>query len=133
MGTLWIEHIPPMIDLAGPAGDGLLVYDFLPSLTDPSVAPFTAVVEKYLSKEDQAKVNRYTLLTYINYKLLADAIRSCGKELTRKCVVAKLETTTDYKTGLMGPITFPKGERLSNITGRTLKIDYANKKFVPAE
>ena len=60
-------------------------------------------------------------------------MRSCGKELTRKCVVAKLEATTDYKTGLMAPITFPKGERLSNLTGKTLKIDYASKKFVAAE
>jgi len=133
MGTLWIEHIPPMIDLAGPAGDGLYVYDFVPSLTDPSLAPFMALAQKHLTKEELARINRYTLLTFISYRMLADAAQSCGKNLTRKCVVAYWEKLNNYNTGLMPPISFPNGERLSRVSGNVLKIDYAAKKFVPAQ
>lgn len=129
---LWTDHTPPMIDLAGPEGDGMYIYDFVPSITDKVASgPFLRLVEKYLPKEDQAKANRYTMLGFIVMKVYGHAIAACGKDVTRACVVSNIEKTSNFSAGVGAPVSFGPGKRLSAPAGSLLKIDYASKQFVP--
>ncbi len=132
-GATWIDHIPPALKLYGAEGNGLYVYDFVPSMTDPKLEPFNELVKKYLPPEDQGKVNRYTVISYAAMKLQAAAMEACGKKLTRACVVENIEKTQDFDSKFMPPVSFGKGVRLTKIKGSTLRIDHAAGKFVAAE
>lgn len=127
---LWTDHTPPMIDLAGAEGDGMYIYDFVPSITDKVASgPFLKLVEKYVPKDDQAKANRYTMLGYISMKVMADAIAKCGKDVTRDCVSGNLEKTKNFSAGVGAPVSFGPSVRMSAPAGSLLKIDAAGKQF----
>ena len=133
IGAIWITHAPQVGDLMGEAGDGMVVYDYVPSIDDPSVAPFLELARKYLKPEDFAKVNRYTMMGYVGLKVQAEAIRRCGDKPTRDCMIEQLETMENFETGLTSPITFRKGERMAALTGKPLVYDFKTNKFLPAE
>lgn len=131
---LWLDHTPPMIDLAGAEGDGMYIYDFVPAITDKIASgPFLRLVEKYLPKEDQPKANRYTMLGFVVMKVYANAIAACGKDVTRACVIAHIEKTKNFSGGVGAPVSFGPGVRLSAPGGGLLKIDFAGKQFVPVK
>ena len=131
---LWTDHTPPMIDLAGAEGDGMYIFDFVPSITDKVASgPFLALADKYLPKGDKEKANRYTMLAYIAMKVYAQAIAACGKDVTRACVVANIEKTKNFSAGVGSPVSFGPGVRVSAPAGGLLKIDYASKQFVPVK
>lgn len=131
---LWTDHTPPMIDLAGAEGDGMYIYDFVPSITDKVASgKFLGLAEKYLPKDDQAKANRYTMLAYVAMKVYGNAIAACGKDVTRACVVANIEKTKNFSAGVGAPVSFGPGVRLSAPAGGLLKIDFAGKQFVPVK
>jgi branched-chain amino acid transport system substrate-binding protein len=132
-GTTWVDHIPPAIKLYGAEGDGLYVFDFVPSMTDPKMAAFNELVKKYLPIEDQAKVNRYAVTSYAALKLQAAVIQACGKQPTRACVVDNIEKTQNFDSKVLPPLSFGKGVRLTKIQGSVLRIDHAAGKFVPAQ
>ena len=61
-----------------------------------------------------------------------EAMRKCGKNLTRACTLEKLETVKGLDVfGLMSPISFGKGVRYSNQKVRIIRNDFANKSFAP--
>ncbi|TYR33539.1 ABC transporter substrate-binding protein [Mesorhizobium microcysteis] len=132
-GVMWVDHIPQVIDLFGPEGDGVYVYDFVPSMTDQQLAPFLELARKHLPADDIARLNRYSVIAYAALKVQAAAMEACGQELTRRCVNENIEKTTDFETGLMAPISFGEGVRLTDMAGRVLRIDAAAGRFVPAE
>lgn len=131
---LWTDHTPPMLDLAGAEGDGMYIYDFVPSLTDKVAAgPFLKLVEKYVPKEDQPKANRYTMLAYVAMKVYANAIGACGKDVTRACVTANIEKTKNFSAGVGAPVSFSPTARMSAPAGALLKIDFQGKQFAPVK
>ena len=128
---LWTDHTPPMLDLAGAEGDGMYIFDFVPSITDKVASgPFLALAAKYLPKEDLPKANRYTMLGFVAMKVMGDAIAKCGKDVTRACVSANIEKTKNFSAGIGSPVTFGPGVRTSVPGGGLLKIDFSNKQFV---
>lgn len=133
IGVAWIDHIPQAIPLYGPEGDGVYIYDFVPSMTDERVAAFNETAKKFLSPEDFAKMNRYSLIGYASLKVQAAAMAACGKELTRECEVENLKKTKDFETGFMSPITFGDDVRLTALKGIVLRVDAAAGKFVAEE
>lgn len=135
MGTLWIDHIPPFIGLVGDAGDGIYVYDYLPSITDETkMETFNALAKKYLSAEDLAKVNRYSVGSYVSLKVLAEGINRCGADVTRACVTEKIAGLKNFDTGgLTAPVTFGADVRLTTMTGGILQVDTNSKRFVPVQ
>jgi branched-chain amino acid transport system substrate-binding protein len=131
MAGLWTDHTPPMIGLAGAEGDGMYIYDFVPSISDKAAsAKFLALVDKFVPKDDQAKANRYTMLGYITMKVYANAIGACGKEPTRACVAEQIEKTRNYSAGVGAPVSFGPNQRMSAPAGGLLKIDFNGKQFV---
>ncbi|MDB5861598.1 MAG: hypothetical protein JWQ76_5287 [Ramlibacter sp.] len=131
VSTLWLSHFPPMIDLVGEEGDGMLLYDFVPSLDDPSMAGFLALAKKHANPADLPKMNRYTAIGYVAMKVLAEGMKQCGRNLTRACTMAKLEGLKAFKTGIMPPISFSGKQHLSEVTGYPILLDMKQKKFLP--
>lgn len=132
-GATWIDHIPPVIGLYGAEGDGLYVFDFVPSMSDPQLAPFIELANKYLPEADRDKVNRYSVISYVGLMIQAAAMEACGRELTRACVVEKIAATQDFDTGFMPPVSFGEGVHLTEIQGSMLRIDHAAGQFVTAD
>ena len=131
---LWTDHTPPMLDLAGAEGDGMYIFDFVPSITDKVASgPFLTLAAKYLPKDDLPKANRYTMLGFVAMKVMGDAIAKCGKDVTRACVSANIEKTRNFSAGVGAPVTFGPGVRTSVPGGGLLKIDFAGKQFVPVK
>jgi len=126
-------HLPQVQALAGAAGDGYYAADYVPPLTDtsvPGVAKFMGLAQKYLTPDEMKSLNRYTFTAYIGALLMEDAIRRCGKALTRACVVEKLETTKNFSTdGLMSPISFTPNTRHSPGSVLVLRSDAKAGKF----
>jgi len=126
-------HLTPVQALAGAAGDGYFVADYVPPLTDlsvPGMAKFIGLAQKYLSADEQKLLNRYSITAYVGALLMEDAIRRCGKALTRACVVEKLETTKNFSTdGLASPISFGPNDRHSPSSVLVLRSDAKNSRF----
>ena len=126
-------HLTPVQALAGAAGDGYYVADYVPPLTDlsvPGMAKFMGLAQKYLSADEVKSMNRYSITAYIGALLMEDAIRRCGKDLTRACVVDKLEATKNLGTdGLASPISFSPSVRHSPSSVLILRSDAKASKF----
>lgn len=126
-------HLTPVQALAGPAGDGYFVADYVPPLTDlsvPGMAKFMGLAQKYLSTDELKSLNRYSATAYIGALVMEDAIRRCGKDLTRACVVDKLETMKNFGTdGLASPISFSPTVRHAPSSVLILKSDAKASKF----
>lgn len=126
-------HLTPVQALAGAAGDGYLVADYVPPLTDlavPGMARFMGLAQKHLAADELKTLNRYSITAYVGALLMEDAIRRCGKALTRACVVDKLETTRNFGTdGLASPISFSPTVRHSPSSVLILKSDAKASRF----
>jgi len=126
-------HLTPVQALAGAAGDGYFVADYVPPLTDlavPGMAKFMGLAQKYLSLDELKTMNRYSITAYVGALVMEDAIRRCGKALTRTCVVDKLEATKNFGTdGLTSPISFSPTVRHSPSSVLILKSDAKAAKF----
>jgi branched-chain amino acid transport system substrate-binding protein len=131
VGTLWLSHSQSILDLMGDAGQGVYLYDFVPSMDDPSLAPFRELAKKYLKPADEAKINRYTVTGYVTMRFFIEAMKQCGKDLTRACTIQKMDGLKNFNTGIMSPITFSPGKHLAVVQGQPLMMDVANKRFVP--
>ncbi len=126
-------HLTPVQALAGAAGDGYFVADYVPPLTDlsvPGMAKFMGLAQKYLSPDELKTLNRYSITAYVGALVMEDAIRRCGKELTRTCVVDKLEAMKNFGTdGLTSPISFSPTVRHSPSSVLILKSDAKAARF----
>lgn len=132
MGTIFFSHLPVVQSLMGEAGDGFLVYDYVPSLDQAEGAKFVEMARKYLKADDIAKINRYSMTAYAGMNALAQAMRACGAQLTRACTVAELGKLSNFETGVMSPISFTDGKHMSHQKGRALVNNFKTKKFEDA-
>ncbi len=126
-------HLIPIQALAGSAGDGYFTADYVPSLNSlevPGVAKFMELAKKYLSEDEMKWLNRYSLAGYAGSLAFEHAIRECGAELTRVCVIEQLEALDGFETdGLMGPLTFGDGVRHAPSAVMVLQSKAADKIF----
>ena len=126
-------HLTPVQALAGSAGDGYYAADYVPPLTDlsvPGMAKFIALTEKYLTPDERKSLNRYSITAYVGALVMEEAMRRCGKALTRECVVGKLETMKDFGTdGLASPVSFTPARRQSPSSVLVLRSDAKAARF----
>lgn len=132
LGILWSGRMPALIELMGDAANGVIAADYVGEFSDPAGQAFMAKAKKYLTPDEVAKLNRYSLTGYVGILLMADAIKRCGKDVTRACLIEKLETTTNLDTaGLTSPLTFTKDSRISDLSLRYTIADAVKKEWVP--
>ncbi|MDB5730340.1 MAG: hypothetical protein JWQ03_235 [Variovorax sp.] len=118
LGTLWAGQLPAAVKLAAPSGYQYLIPDYYASNYDPAGVALMTLAKKYLSADDYANFNRYTVSGYVGTKVFAEGVRRCGANVTRTCVIAQLDKLHDFKVGgLSGPISFdnPKGQAVMPI------------------
>lgn len=127
------SHLGAVLQLAGSAAEGLLVADYVPPITDTEtqgIGRLNALAYKYLTADDVKAMNRYSLTGYVAAMLLESALQACGRNLTRACLVQKLEQTKNFASdGIMAPLTFGPNIRQSGTRPILLKANVAAGKF----
>jgi ABC-type branched-subunit amino acid transport system substrate-binding protein len=129
VASVWSEDMPPSVNLTAPAGYNYLVADYV-ALSGPAIEAFMEKAKKYASAEEIAAMNRYTYVTYIGLKALAEAMSQCGKELTRACTVEKLRGLKNFDTGgISAPLSFDNEQQLSGTALAIYQLNAADKTF----
>lgn len=113
IGTLWAGQLPAAVKLAAPSGFEYLIPDYYASNYDPAGVKLMELAKRYLSEDDYANFNRYTVSGYVGTIVMAEGIRRCGATVTRTCVVNELNKLKNFSTGgLTGSLSFdnPKAQ-----------------------
>lgn len=111
--TSWANQLPTALKLAAPSGYNYLIADYYASNYDDAGKALMKLASQYLSSEELANFNRYTVSGYVGTKVLAEGIRRCGQKVTRECVIQSLNGLQGFSVGgLSGPISLnnPKGQ-----------------------
>lgn len=133
IAMLWSGRLPQTIELMGEAGNGIIAADYVGDFDEGAGKALLEKARTYLAPDEIGKLNRYSLTGYVGARLLFDAIGRCGREVTRACVVAKLETTHALDMGgLTSPISFTPDSRISDLKLRYTILDWSKKAWVPA-
>ncbi len=102
----WAAGLPATIKLAAQYGYDYHFNDYYASLSDPAGQRLMESARKHLAPDEVAAMSRYAVSGYVGIQLMADAIRRCGRTVTRACVIAELGKTRGFDTGgLSGPIS----------------------------
>jgi ABC-type branched-subunit amino acid transport system substrate-binding protein len=108
---------------------------FLPLPTSPadqsiaSMAEFRALAEKYDLSANHAAVQ---MLAYSAAKILVEALKIAGKDLSREKLIRALESLYEYHTGLTPPMTFGPNRRIGAMGAYIVNIDLVGKQLLPA-
>ncbi len=129
-----VAHLAVVQALAGVASEGYYTADYVPDLTSlktPGVKKFMELANKYLTAKEVKRLNRYSLVGYVGMLAFEHAAKQCGRDLTRTCLIKKMEGLKNFKTGgLMSPITFGKGVRHAVTDMIMLQSKTAERRFV---
>jgi branched-chain amino acid transport system substrate-binding protein len=129
VAAVWSEDMPPSVGLSLPAGYPYLVGEYV-ALNDEANDKFLAHAKKFVSEDDLKAFNRYTVLTYAGLKVMAKAMESCGKNLTRACTVEQLRKVKNFDTaGLMAPLSFDNPKQLSGTAVKIYQLELDKKTF----
>jgi branched-chain amino acid transport system substrate-binding protein len=132
IGIFWPGRVEVVLKLAGPASDGLFAVDYVVPLAGPAGQAFLEKAKALLPDNESKGANRYTQVGYAAGRVMVEAIRRCGKAVTSECVVAELEKTKDFDTGIMAPISFGTGKRFSDQKVQIMQADFATLSYKPA-
>lgn len=132
-GISFVGRVPALLDLMGPAAKNLYAGDYVASEDSEAGKAFLAKISNYLSADEMAKVNRFTFTGYLGAITLFEAMKECGKDLTRECTIARLNDMKDFETGISSPISFSPDDHFSMLNLDLMKSDVDNKVFVPVE
>lgn len=116
-----------------PAGfDGKVFVSFPTAPADQTaegIGEFRALAEKYKlpSHHLVAQFSAYSAA-----KILAEALRRTGKELSRERLIATLEGFYDYRTGLTPAITYGPNRRVGASGAYVVTVDLQGRRFLPA-
>ena len=132
IGIFWPGRVEVVLKLAGPASDGLFAVDYVAPLAGPVGTAFLEKAKALLSESEFKGINRYSQVGYAAGRVMVEAIRRCGKDVTKDCVIAELEKTKDFETGIMAPITFGAGKRFSDQKVQIMQADFGTLSYKPA-
>ena len=132
VGIFWPGRVEAVLKLAGPQSDGLYAVDYVEPLAGPKGIAFLEKAKALLPENEAKGVNRYTEAGYAAGRVLVEALRRCGKDLTRDCAVKELENTKNLETGVMDPITFGPGKRFSDSKVQIMQADFGTLSYTPA-
>lgn len=129
-GFLFSAHSSLLQSLLGELGQGYYTSDTTAALAEPDGQAFIELAKKYLTPKEVEGITRDSLTGYASASVLIEALKGCGRQVTRECVFQQIENISNFKTLSMGPISFGKGVHFSNQKTRVLMNDFANKRFV---
>jgi ABC-type branched-subunit amino acid transport system substrate-binding protein len=137
-GVNWFPQIfvqsgtatPVLFD--APAGFEGKVFCTFPSApadqTDAGLKEFLSLRDKYKlpQKHPAAQVSAFSTA-----KILVEALKRAGKDLSRERLIQSLEGFYNYQTGLTPPITYGPNRRIGAMGAYVVMVDLKEKKFVP--
>ena len=94
------------LDKSGETSEGTVIFDFIPdpqTSIKPGVKEYRSLLKKYFPDK---KPNAASLIGYTSAKVLVEALKRTGRDLTRDKFIKTLENMTNYETGIIYPITF---------------------------
>jgi ABC-type branched-subunit amino acid transport system substrate-binding protein len=116
-----------------PAGfEGKIFTTFPTVLTDlkeEALKEFRALSEKYklTQKHLAAQVSSYSAA-----KILIEALKRAGKDLSREKLIQALEGFYNYQTGLLPPLTYGPNRRIGAMGAYVVMVEIKEKRFAPA-
>lgn len=90
---------------------------------------FRAFAEKYKLPAHHVATQ---ISVYSSGKIVVEALRRAGKDVSREKLIQALEGLYEYSTGLTPPITYGTNRRIGAIGAYVVTIDLEQKKFLPA-
>jgi ABC-type branched-subunit amino acid transport system substrate-binding protein len=115
-----------------PAGFQGRVFCTFPSApadqTSEAIKEFRTLSEKYKLPQKHLGAQ---VMAYSAVKILIEALKRVGKDLSRERLIQALEGFYNYQTGLTPPITYGPNRRVGAAGGYIVMIDLKEKKFVP--
>ena len=112
--------------------NGKVFLSFPTSPADQSaegIAEFRALAEKYNLPSHHLAAQ---MLAYSAAKILVEALKSAGKDLSREKLIRALEGLYEYQTGLTPAITYGPNRRIGAMGAYVVTIDLKEKQFLPA-
>ncbi|MFT3804469.1 MAG: ABC transporter substrate-binding protein [Burkholderiaceae bacterium] len=125
VGVTYVSRVPASAKLMGSAGENVYTVDYVYLENSPEAKGFMDKLEKYLSADERARVNRYTFTGYSAARALFAAIERCGKAVSWDCTNAELAKLKNLETGAMTPISFSADDHLAAPKLFLLKADPA--------
>jgi branched-chain amino acid transport system substrate-binding protein len=113
VGVTYVSRVPASAKMMGGAGENVYTVDYVYLENSPEAKEFMAKLDKFLSPEERAKVNRYTFTGYSAARALFAAMQRCGKALTADCTNTELAKLKNLETGAMTPISFSSDNHLA--------------------
>lgn len=94
-----------------------------------AIKEFRLLAEKYKlpQKHLAAQITAYT-----SAKVLLEALKRAGKDLSRERLIGALEGFYNYQTGFTPPLTYGPNRRVGAMGAYVVMIDLKEKRFVPA-
>ena len=133
IGIFWPGRLEAVLKLAGPQSDGLYAVDYVEPLAGSAGKAFLDKAKANLPEGDLKGINRYSEAGYAAGRVLVEAFKRCGKDLTRDCAIKEIENTKGLETGVMAPITFGPGVRFSGQKVQIMQADHATLSFKPVQ
>ena len=112
--------------------DGKLFFSFPTSPADQSpdgLKQFQALAEKYKLPTHHLAAQ---ISAYCAAKILAEALKRAGKDVSREKLIQTLEGFYEYPTGLTPAITYGPNRRVGAMGAYIVSVDLKEKQFVPA-
>jgi len=98
-------------------------------ITAEAVAEYSLLSEKYkIPTHNQA----LQLAALAGAKILVEALKRSGKDLTHDKLIQSLESISNFSTGFSPPVSYGPTRRIGAQGAYVIKLDLANKKFLPA-
>lgn len=118
---------------AAPAGfDGKLFFSFPTAPNDQDaegLKEFRALAEKYQLPKKHLSAQ---ISAYVAAKILVEALKRAGKDVSREKLIQVLEGLYEYRTGLTPAITYGPNRRIGAMGAYVVTIDLKKQQFVPA-
>lgn len=133
VGIFWPGRLEAVLKLAGPASDGIYAVDYVEPLAGPAGKAFLAKAASVLPEGDLKAINRYSEAGYATGRVFIEALKRCGASPTRDCLIAEIEKTKNFETGVMAPISFGPGKRFSDQKVQIMQADFATLSYKPVQ
>jgi ABC-type branched-subunit amino acid transport system substrate-binding protein len=132
VGLSWIGrnssvNLQPM----GAAVANVYMIDYVVPDESPEGKTFMELARKLLPEDEFKRVNRFTMVGYAGTRLMLEAMRRCGTDLTWACTVKELDATKDFKTAVIGAVTFSPASHFSKLPLILMKANPKSFNFEP--
>lgn len=133
MGISYVGRLAATLKLMGTAGENVYTADYVEAEESPRGKAFLDKAKSLLSEDDYKRVNRFTMSGYAGARVMFEAMRRCGKDLTRECTIKQLEGMKDFDTGVTSPVSFSPDTHLSLQKLHFLRSNPATLTFDPVK